>query len=278
MSQPDEVDLDDHYNEIADGYVRHWGPVIRPAAEAVLDLLPAQLDREARLLDVGTGTGALAIAALDRWPHLRVTGLDPSRGMLDLAYAAARERLGAPVRQRLDLVRGDAAELPAEPASFDLVVSSFVLQLVDRRPAAMREARRVLRPGGIFAWVAWLAGEAPFRADQVANEVLDDYGFDPPEAGARGGEPPSVEAAAAATRRAGFSEVTAHESALVHTWTAASYLAFFTEFDEATLFAELDPGERSRIVRDLGTRLRTLSADELTMRLPTVYVRGRVRG
>ena len=39
--------------------------MIRPAAEAVLDLLPAAVDRDARLLDVGTGTGALAIAALD---------------------------------------------------------------------------------------------------------------------------------------------------------------------------------------------------------------------
>ena len=75
-----------------------------------------------------------------------------------------------------------------------------------------------------------------------------------------------------------FSDVIAHEGELVHTWTAESYLAFFTEFDEATLFEELDPAERMRIVRELGTRLRRLSADELTMRLPTVYVRGRVRG
>ena len=69
----------------------------------------------------------------------------------------------------------------------------------------------------------------------------------------------------------------AHEAELVHAWTPESYLAFFTEFDEATLFEDLERGERRRIVRDLGTRLRRLSADELTMRLPTVYVTGRVR-
>ncbi|HYK96058.1 MAG TPA: class I SAM-dependent methyltransferase [Candidatus Dormibacteraeota bacterium] len=266
------------YDEIADGYERHWGPVIRPAAEAVLDLLQGLTQPDARLLDVGTGTGALAIAALERWPQLRVTGLDPSQAMLDRARANADARLGARVDGRLDLVRGDAAELPTDAASFDAVVSSFVLQLVDRRPTAMREARRVLRPGGTFAWVAWLAGDAPFRADQVANEVLDDYGFDPPEPGARGGEPPSAAVAAAATRRAGFSDVRAHESELVHAWTPEGYLAFFTEFDEASLFEDLGRGERRRIVRDIGTRLRRLSPDELTMRLPTVYVRGRVRG
>jgi len=265
------------YDEIAAGYERHWGPVIRPAAEAVLDLIPGLADA-ARVLDVGTGTGALAIAALERWPHLRVTGIDPSQEMLDLARAAAGRRLTEPAHNRLELVQGDAAELPLEAGSFDIVVSSFVLQLLDRRPTAMREARRVLRPGGTFAWVAWLAGEAPFRADAIANEVLDDYGFDPPEPGARGGEPPSAEAAAAATRRAGFSDVHAHESELVHAWTAESYLGFFTEFDEASLFDELDRAERRRLVRDLGDRLRRLSADELTMRLPTVYVTGRVRG
>lgn len=266
------------YDEIADGYERHWGPVIRPAAEAVLDLLPGLIQPDARLLDVGTGTGALAIAALERWPELSVTGLDPSQAMLDRARSDADRRLGRRADGRLQLIQGDAAELPAEAASFDVVVSSFVMQLLDRRPAAMREARRVLRPGGTFAWVAWLAGDAPFRGDEVANEVLDDYGFDPPEPGSRGGEPPSAEVAAAATRRAGFSEVRAHEAELVHTWTPASYLAFFTEFDEASLFEDLDRVERRRIVRDIGTRLRRLSKDELTMRLPTVYVTGRVRG
>jgi SAM-dependent methyltransferase len=265
------------YDDIADGYERHWGPVIRPAAEAVLDLLPGLIQPDARLLDVGTGTGALAIAALERWPGLSVTGLDPSQAMLDRARANADARLGERADGRLQLVQGDAAELPGDAASYDVVVSSFVLQLIDRRPTAMREARRVLRPGGTFAWVAWLAGEAPFRADEVANEVLDDYGFDPPEPGARGGEPPSAEAAASATRRAGFSDVRAHEAALVHAWTPESYLAFFTEFDEATLFDDLEPDERRRIVRDMGARLRGLSADELTMRLPTVYVTGRVR-
>jgi SAM-dependent methyltransferase len=265
------------YDDIADGYERHWGPVIRPAAEAVLELLPGLTEPDARLLDVGTGSGALAIAALERWPHIDVTGLDPSQAMLDRARWAADVRLGALADDRLRLVQGDAAELPGESGSYDAVVSSFVLQLLDRRPLAMREARRVLRPGGTFAWVAWLAGDAPFRADEVANEVLDAYGFDPPEPGSRGGEPPSAEVAAAATRRAGFSDVRAHEAELVHAWTPEAYLAFFTEFDEATLFDDLERNERRRIVRDLGDRLRRLSADELTMRLPTVYVTGRVR-
>jgi len=101
------------YDDIADGYERHWGPVIRPAAEAVLDLLPDLIQPGARLLDVGTGTGALAIAALERWPRLRVTGLDPSQEMLDRARSAAEQRLEGHLDGRLELIRGDAAELPA---------------------------------------------------------------------------------------------------------------------------------------------------------------------
>ena len=265
------------YDEIADGYARHWGPVIRPAAEALLDLLP-DLAPGSHVLDVGTGTGALSIAILERWPRVHVTGIDPSQGMLDLAAAAADQRLPRDVRRRLELISADAEELPLADASVDVVVSSFVLQLVGRRALAMREARRVLRPGGTFAWVAWLAGDAPFRGDQVANDVLDDYGFDPPEPGSRGGEPPSPEAAAAATRRAGFSGVEARAAELAHCWTAESYLAFFSEFDEATLFEDLDERERPQILRDIEHRLRRLTEHELTMRLPTVYVTARVRG
>ena len=63
-----------------------WAPVLRVAAERVLDDLAPHLDGRggAQLLDVGTGTGTLAIAALERWPGIRVTGIDPSGGMLEV--------------------------------------------------------------------------------------------------------------------------------------------------------------------------------------------------
>ena len=260
------------YDALASGYARHWGPVIRPAAEALLDRIEPQAG--ARILDVGTGTGTLAIELLRRWPRAQVTGLDPSGSMLDLAGAAAIERLGDPVVERFERVVGVAEALPFDDASFDLALSSFVLQLVPSRAAALREIRRVLRPGGRFAWATWLEGGEPFAADAVVDRVLDEVGFDPPERDGRSGDLASVAAAAAGTRRAGFREVRAEAGTLVHAWTPRSYAEFIAEFDEQSTFDELEPAERRRMERRLRDELGRLTADELTIRIPVVYVTG----
>ena len=270
------------YDALADGYARHWGPVIQPAAVALLDRLDGAPREEARVLDLGTGTGTLAIEALARWPTIRVTGVDPSRPMLELAEAAVADATGLlgphrPSVARFDAVAAFADELPFDDDSFDVALSSFVLQLVPSRAAALRELRRVLRPGGRLAWVTWLVGGPAFRGDQVVDEVLDEFGFDPPERDGRSGDLGSVSAAAAATRRAGFAAVRATEAALVHTWRPDAYAAFIAEFDEQSTFAELQPAERRRMERRLLDRLRSLTEAELTMRLPVVYVTGLAR-
>jgi SAM-dependent methyltransferase len=289
MTPPEEETPRAGYDDIAGGYARHWGPVIRPAAERVLDHLAPALEailgdgarvagEAPRLLDVGTGTGTLAIAALERWPALAVTGIDPSEGMLALARSAAAGRLPAEHAERYRTEVGWADELPFEDGSFDLAVSSFVLQLVPNRGAALAEVRRVLRPGGAFAWVAWQRADRPYEPDRVANEVLDEAGFDPPEDGGRNGDVASAQAAALAMRRAGFREVRAHTDELAHAWDPAGYLAFFTEFDEESLFAELTPRERRNIQLQIRRRLERLTPEQLTLRLPVVHATGRVPG
>lgn len=285
-----EAEPEAGYDRIAGGYARHWGPVIRPTAERVLDLVAADLDvairaarpgvagRRPRLLDVGTGTGTLAIAALERWPALDVTGVDPSGGMLELARETARERLPLEHADRYRTEIGWADELPFDDGAFDLAVSSFVLQLVPSRGAALREVGRVLRPGGTFAWVAWQRADRPYEPDRIANEVLDEAGFDPPEPGGRKGDLASPAAAALAMRRAGFRQVRAHTDELVHAWDPASYLAFFTEFDEESLFADLAPRERRQIEGRIRRRLERLTDEQLTLRLPVVHAVGRATG
>jgi len=271
-SGPDEV----RYDRIAEGYAQHWGPVIRPAAESVLDLAPLLEAGSARVLDIGTGTGTLALAALERFPHVVVTGIDPSSAMLEIARREARQRLPPAARTRLRLEVAPAARLPYPAGSFDVAVSSFVLQLVPSRAAALREARRVLRRGGQIAWVTWLAGGGSFRGDQVVDDVFDEFGFDPPEPDGRSGDVSSVGSAATATRQAGFRGVRALRSELEHQWDAQSYTAFISEFDEESLFAALDADERRRLEARLLERLGKLSSQELTYRLPIVSVTGRV--
>jgi SAM-dependent methyltransferase len=284
---PEQDEQGAPYDAIADGYARHWGPVIEPAAVRVLDdiapVIEAILARGGvpRIVDVGAGTGALAIAALERWPAAEVLGIDPSGAMLDLAEAAAVERLGEAVADQLETQVAWADELPLDDGVVDVVVSSFVLQLVDNRAAALREVRRVLRPGGTFAWVAWLRGGQGYEPDRIADRVLDDFGFDPPEEGGPNGDLPSPRSAADGMRRAGFRDVQARADELAHPWPPASYLGFLTEFDEASLFADLEAAERHDIERRIRSeleQLEQLEPDRLILRLPVVYASGRAPG
>ncbi|HJW21013.1 MAG TPA: class I SAM-dependent methyltransferase [Candidatus Limnocylindrales bacterium] len=274
---PDAPEVPARYDSLAAGYARHWGPVIRPAAEALLDRLGSEPETDVRILDVGTGTGTLALLALERWPRATVAGVDASDAMLELAAAEAERRLASESRARFERLAAVADHLPFASGTFDLAVSSFVLQLVPNRAAALREIRRILRPGGRLAWVTWLVGGDRFRADEIVDEVLDEFGFDPPERDDRSGDLASAAAAAAATRRAGFGEVHAESGALVHRWRPEAYAAFITDFDEQTTFESLARRERARAESRLLARLRALAPEELTMRLPIVYVTGVAR-
>ena len=268
------------YDEMAEGYERYWAPVLRDAAERVLDPLASQLDggHPAELLDVGSGTGTLAIAALSRWPKVRVTGIDPSGGMLEVAGRNAVAQLSTEAERRFIRRVAPADRLPFRDASFDAAMSSFVLQLVPSRAAALREIRRVLRPRAVMTWVSWQRTNRAFEPDRVANEVLDDFGFDPPESDSRPGDIASPASAAASMRRAGFRDVHAWPDECTHTWDARGYLAFLTEFDEQSLFDDLDGAERSDIEGAILERLEQLAPEDLTLRLPVVYATGRAGG
>jgi SAM-dependent methyltransferase len=260
---------------MAEGYERHWAPVLAPSALALLDRAETVVAGGARaLLDVGVGTGNLSIPALARWPGIRVTGIDPSPEMIDTVRALVRARLPDAV-DRFEGRVAAAAELPFEDGSFDAVISSFVLQLLADRPAGLREIRRVLRPGGRFLFVTWVADARAFEPDRVFDTLLDEFGFenepDPP----RSGDFASVGRAAAELRRAGFREVTATEAILDHAFSVESYLAFLTEFDEESLFEEMDRAERRRFLIKLRERLMALAPETFRFRVPIVYASGR---
>lgn len=275
-----EVDQDSFYDGVAGGYERYWAPVIRPGAVRVLDLVAADLDTpsELHVLDVGSGTGSLAIATLERWPQHRVTGIDPSGAMLEAARHTANEQLSRAVARRFRAEVASAANLPFDDGAFDVAMSSFVLQLVDDRESALREVRRALRPGGTFAWVAWERTDRTYEPDVIANEVFDEAGFDPPEPDAWNGDLESPDSAEAEMRAAGYVSVGAHAGEVAHPWTPEGYVAFLSEFDEVNLFDELEPDERDQIKVKLLDRLRALTPDQLMLRMPVVYVVGRAPG
>lgn len=100
---------------------------------------------DARVLDLATGTGDLALAILRRWPRARVVGLDPSPAMLDLARDKGERRgLG----EQLSFGQGVAEELSFDDGSFEAVTIAFGLRNVPDRERALAEMARVTRAGG----------------------------------------------------------------------------------------------------------------------------------
>ncbi|WP_051326368.1 class I SAM-dependent methyltransferase [Glycomyces tenuis] len=104
------------------------------------------------LLDIGTGPGVLLMELHRSRPDLALTGVDLSADMV--AHAERNLEGHAAVR------RADAAELPFEPESFDLVVASLSAHHWDDPAAGAAEIARVLRPGGRL--LVYDMGHAPF--------------------------------------------------------------------------------------------------------------------
>ena len=255
------------YDRWATDYRDFWAPVIAPAAVGLLDrldgLVPA--DRPATLVDIGTGTGTLALAALRRWPQLRVVGVDPARRLLAMARERARsERADG----RLTTEVGEASRLPLGDASADAAASSFVLQLTPSRTAAVREAFRVLRPGGAFAHITWRTDVDPWEPEDAFDDALDALRIEPasrPDGGADRSYT-SAEAAAAELRKVGFRSVDARDVWLEHQFTPRGYVNLAEHWTEDDTFATLDEPMRKRLRAELLRRLERVHPDKLVLR------------
>lgn len=269
------TDQAERYDRIAAGYAKWWAPVLAPTATALLDRLDGAVAGGARrLIDIGTGTATLAIAAIKRWPSVEVVGIDASRGMTAVAASEADRLLPSHDRRRFDVKVAFADKLPFADGTFDAAMSSFVLQLVPNRARAIREAHRVLRPGGTLAYVSWLAEDRAFRPDIEFDDVLDEIGVGAREPDDRPGDIPDVEGAAAQLRRAGFRDVNAKRGELEYQFDVEGYTRFMTDFDEEDLVRSLEPELRDRLVRRLRERLESRPASDLVLRLPVVAVSG----
>ena len=101
-----------------------------------------------RVLDVATGTAAVAIELARADTDRTVIGVDQSTGML----AAGRERVERTgLSGRIDLHEGRAEELPFPDGEYDAVTFTYLLRYVDDVPGTMHELARVVRPGGTVA-------------------------------------------------------------------------------------------------------------------------------
>jgi ubiquinone/menaquinone biosynthesis C-methylase UbiE/DNA-binding transcriptional ArsR family regulator len=142
------------------------------ADEAVEDAIRTALsDKPFRsLLDLGTGTGRM----------LEMFGPDIERGLgLDLSLdmlLLARDRLERAGLRNCSVRQGDIYDLPLADDSFDVVILHQVLHFLDDGARAIREAARVLRPGGRLLVVDFAPHEQEFLREQFAHRRL---GFAP---------------------------------------------------------------------------------------------------
>lgn len=130
----------------------------------LLDRLELTAGSDALVLDIGTGTGRMALALLDI-PFFTgtVVGIDLSPKMLQLAADKS-----AAFAERYPLLLGPACPLPFADATFDAVTMLEILELLPDRDAALAEAQRVLRPGGYLLLSnrrGWHAALMPWRSD-----------------------------------------------------------------------------------------------------------------
>ena len=112
------------------------------------------------ILDVATGTGDLALAAMKADPA-RVTGIDISRNMLEIGREKVRKRgLG----EKIELLQGDSENIPFKSNSFDVAMVAFGVRNFEDPLKGLLEMRRVIRNGGMVIVLEFSKPEGfPFR-------------------------------------------------------------------------------------------------------------------
>ncbi len=124
------------------GYEQHWARLTRQTVPATLDA--ADVAKDTYVLDVCSGPGMLTAAALER--GAKAVGLDFSNKVVAIARRNVPEA---------EFYQGDAQALPFEDDKFDAVVCGYGVIHLPNPDVALKEMRRVLRPGGRLALSVW---------------------------------------------------------------------------------------------------------------------------
>jgi ubiquinone/menaquinone biosynthesis C-methylase UbiE len=150
-----------------DGLAPTWETRIGPHHLWALDLALEEVPPPRRVLDLGTGTGVVALALAARHPEAEVVGIDLSPGMIEEARGKVPPELGS----RVTFQVGDASALACPDGAFDLVVLSNMIPFAD-------ELARITAPGGTLVLSFSRGAETPiYVAPDVLRRELGRRGF-----------------------------------------------------------------------------------------------------
>ena len=155
-------------------YDRYLGPILfQPYAEDLAARL--QVAKNGSVLELACGTGILTRVLRTHLPStVKLTATDLNEPMF--RHAAAKFRKDEAVQW----LQADACSLPFGDRMFDAVVCQFGIMFVPDKALAAREARRVLKPGGLFLFNVWDAMEHN-ELGQLAHQTIASYfDKDPP--------------------------------------------------------------------------------------------------
>jgi len=256
LSVEDQLEiLADRYSQRAEAYDRLWSPVIRPIGEHLLRRLPlADADR---IVDVGTGSGALLPAIRRAAPTATVLGIDRSEGMLELARQKHRGPLALMDAQRLDL--------PSD--AFDVAVVAFVLFHLPDPVRCLSEVIRVLRPGGVVGTATWAREQHP-SANAIWDEELA-------AAGAQAIELPATESRASSNStgkvvalldRAGFAQTDVWTETIEYGWSADAHFEWHVCGTSRVRLQSLEPANQDACLSRVRERLGAGEGSQYTFR------------
>ena len=149
-------------------YDRYLGPMFfEPYAQDLADRL--KIDANRSVLELACGTGIVTRVLRNRLPaSVRLTATDLNEPMIQHAKA----RFG--VNDAVEWKQADATSLPFDDRSFDAVVCQFGFMFFPDKTLAAREARRVLKPGGVFLFNVWDSLEEN-PVGKIAHETIRSF-------------------------------------------------------------------------------------------------------
>ena len=218
-----------------DSSAQEYDEVLRHNREGAARLVAALPEgRYDEILDVGCGTGFVSEAMVARFGSSRVTGVDPSPGMLDQFRAKLD---GLPVEATL--ITAGVHDMPVPDAAYDAVVSGMAFHWFPEKPAALAAMARRLKPGGVLGILASGTG-----TDEEFRRILD--AIEPPVprpwVDVFGLIHRSVEELTGYMEEAGIEPVDVWEERRVRHVTPEAFMARITAVS-SHLSSDMDPGE-----------------------------------